>query len=215
MSNKKKKDPPLALIMLFLLVFCLVSTLSISNQAEKASNIIEERSMERNIVDISTEVEIPLYSLVTVQQPIAEEQGAAEECIVEDGAGRNDQYAEIEYTDEDVELLAKLVYLEARGESFEGQQAVAEVVLNRVLDQEDFWYVDTISEVIFDNKYALQFSVSPYIETAEPDETQYEAVNAALNGDGPVTELDVLYFSTTPRNEKIYMVIGNHYFCRV
>lgn len=40
------------------------------------------------------------------------------------------RYAEV--SQEDCELIAKIVYLEARGEPLEGQQAVAEVILNRV-----------------------------------------------------------------------------------
>lgn len=43
------------------------------------------------------------------------------------------RYAELHFSDEDVYILACLVYHEARGESFEGQVAVVEVVLNRML----------------------------------------------------------------------------------
>ena len=39
------------------------------------------------------------------------------------------RYAELHFSDEDVYILACLVYHEARGESFEGQVAVVEVVL--------------------------------------------------------------------------------------
>lgn len=42
------------------------------------------------------------------------------------------RYAELHFSDEDVYILACLVYHEARGESFEGQVAVVEVVLNRM-----------------------------------------------------------------------------------
>ena len=35
-------------------------------------------------------------------------------------------------TEEERELIARIVYLEARGEPTQGQQAVAEVILNRV-----------------------------------------------------------------------------------
>ncbi len=46
-------------------------------------------------------------------------------------------------------LLSKLVAGEARGESYEGQVAVAAVVINRVLDPR---FPDTIEEVIYQKK---------------------------------------------------------------
>ncbi len=54
--------------------------------------------------------------------------------------------------------LAQAVYFEARGEPFEGQLAVAEVVLNRVGDAR---YPDTVCGVVFENELrrdACQFS---------------------------------------------------------
>jgi len=45
--------------------------------------------------------------------------------------------------------LATAVYFEARGESVEGQRAVAQVVLNRVLD---YRYPDTVCGVVFQNQ---------------------------------------------------------------
>ena len=52
----------------------------------------------------------------------------------------------------DVIILAKNIYFEARGESLKGQLAVAFVTLNRVLSTK---YPNTISEVVYQNK---QFS---------------------------------------------------------
>lgn len=40
----------------------------------------------------------------------------------------------IDLNEEDKILLAKIIYLEARGESLDGQEAVAEVILNRIVD---------------------------------------------------------------------------------
>ena len=53
------------------------------------------------------------------------------------------RYAELHFSDEDVYILACLVYHEARGESFEGQVAVVEVVLNRMLSD---YFPDTVEE---------------------------------------------------------------------
>lgn len=123
------------------------------------------------------------------------------------------RYAEISLTDEDVEVLARLVWLEARGEPFDGQVAVAEVVFNRILSDR-FPGQDDVQTVIFKEN---QFSPSPYIwsDSTTPTEEQYEAVWTAYAAEEPITDLDVVYFSTAPYNDKIFTVIGGHYFCRV
>lgn len=123
------------------------------------------------------------------------------------------RYAGIEISDEDIYTLACLVYHEARGEPFEGQVAVIEVVLNRCLSD---YFPDTVEEVVF-QKYGdvWQFSPAPYLYTAEPTETQYEAVYTALAAEEPILPLDTVYFSTSPYNDSIVAVIGNHYFCSI
>ena len=45
----------------------------------------------------------------------------------------------------DLEIMAKTVYGEARGEAHEGRVAVAQTILNRLLA--DTWYGDTLAEV--------------------------------------------------------------------
>lgn len=123
------------------------------------------------------------------------------------------RYAGIEISDEDVYTLACLAYHEARGEPFEGQVAVIEVALNRCLSD---YFPDTVEEVVF-QKYGdvWQFSPAPYLYTAEPTETQYEAVYAALAAEEPILPPDTVYFSTEPYNDSIVAVIGNHYFCSI
>lgn len=123
------------------------------------------------------------------------------------------RYATVEISEEDIHTLACLVYHEARGEPFEGQVAVVEVVFNRCISEA---FPDTVEEVVF-QKYGdvWQFSPAPYLWTAEPSETQYEAVYTALSEtEYNVTE-ETVYFSTSPYNEYISAVIGNHYFCEI
>lgn len=115
------------------------------------------------------------------------------------------RYAPI--TEEERELLARLVYLEARGESAEGQQAVAEVALNRVADP---GFPDSVSEVLFQRG---QFAPAARIPDAEPTEAQYQAVDAALYGE-PVLPMDVVYFSRRGENSNVWGTIGGHVFCR-
>lgn len=51
-----------------------------------------------------------------------------------------------EVSERDVECLARNIYFEARGESIRGQEAVALVTMNRVLDEN---YPDTICDVVY------------------------------------------------------------------
>lgn len=123
--------------------------------------------------------------------------------------GTDDRYASLALSDGDLEILARLVYLEARGEPYEGQVAVAEVVLNRVLSD---WFPDTVEEVVYQ---AGQFTPAALIESTTPGEEQYEAVADAVDGTDCVTGPDVVFFSGAPYNDQVYAVIGNHYFCEL
>ena len=123
------------------------------------------------------------------------------------------RYEAVGLTEEDAYILACLVYHEARGEPFEGQAAVVEVVFNRCLSDE---FPDTVEEVVF-QKYGdvWQFSPAPYLYTAEPDETQYNAVMYAYNAEEPIVPPETVFFSTSPYNEHVTAIIGNHYFCKI
>lgn len=123
------------------------------------------------------------------------------------------KYEAVELTEEDTYTLACLVYHEARGEPFEGQVAVVEVVFNRCLSDE---FPDTVEEVVF-QKYGdvWQFSPAPYLYTAEPSEVQYSAVMYAYNAEERVVPPETVFFSTSPYNEHITAIIGNHYFCEI
>lgn len=116
------------------------------------------------------------------------------------------RYPGVELTWEEQQLMAKLVWLEARGESADGQQAVAEIVLNRLVSGK---HGDTISEVIYGEG---QFRTTPFLKDAEAWQAQYEAVDRALSGPY-VLPIDVIYFATYPENNRIWGKIGGHYFC--
>lgn len=82
--------------------------------------------------------------------------------------------------EKEMELLARAVYSEARGESFEGQVAVASVILNR-LESEDF--PNTISGVIFQPRAFTAVQDGQF--WLEPGEEAFKAVEKALEGDDP------------------------------
>lgn len=116
------------------------------------------------------------------------------------------RYPGLELSREDRELLARMVWAEARGESDKGQQAVAEVVLNRLWADD---YADNLRDIIYSDN---QFRSIVHLDDAEPTQTQYEAVEDALNGPY-VLPIDVVHFATYPVNNQVWGTIGGHVFC--
>ena len=112
----------------------------------------------------------------------------------------------VELTWDEQQLLAKLIWLEARGESKEGQQAVAEVALNRLVSGR---FGSTLSEVIYGEG---QFRTTPFLDEAEAWQAQYEAIDAALDGPN-ILPMDVMHFATYPENDRVWGKIGGHIFC--
>lgn len=80
----------------------------------------------------------------------------------------------------DMHLLARAVYSEARGEPFEGQVAVAAVVLNRVRSP---LFPNTISGVIFQPLAFTAVADGQFYLT--PVEESYRAAQLAVNGWDP------------------------------
>lgn len=116
------------------------------------------------------------------------------------------RYTGIGLTWEEKTLLAKMVWVEAQGESFEGQQAIAEIVLNRMMADN---FPDSVRGVIYAEG---QFKSTTQLKDAEPTQTQYEAVEAALSGPY-VLPMDVVFFATYPVNKNVWGTIGGHTFC--
>lgn len=116
------------------------------------------------------------------------------------------------YASSDVKLLARLVYGEARGESYTGQVAVAAVVLNRVKSSS---FPNTISGVIY-QPYAFTAVADGQINLS-PDSTALKAAKAAMNGWDPTGGAIYYYNPATATSKWIYgrrttLVIGNHVF---
>jgi N-acetylmuramoyl-L-alanine amidase len=106
------------------------------------------------------------------------------------GAGKKENVQlPAKYSDQDLKLMANAVYGEARGEPYEGQVAVAAVILNRV-EHPDF--PDTVGGVIFQ---PLAFTaVADGQIWLTPNERAKEAVLDALNGWDP-SENAIYYFN--------------------
>ena len=111
-------------------------------------------------------------------------------------------------------LLSRVVYGEARGESYTGQVAVAAVVLNRVKSSS---FPNTISGVVYQS--GAFDCVSDGQINLTPNETARKAAQDALNGWDP-TYGAIYYFNpATATNKWIWsrpmtVTIGKHRFCK-
>lgn len=141
---------------------------------------------------------------------------AAEETPEEltvDRSPRTDTRSSISATRTFISLGLGLVYHEARGESFEGQVAVVEVVLNRMLSD---YFPDTVEEVVF-QKYGDVWQFSPGSVPLLGGAGQGAISRGAyrIEERDHILSEDTVYFSTAPYNESVDMIIGNHYFCKI
>ncbi len=116
------------------------------------------------------------------------------------------------YSNSDINLLARLVYGEARGESYTGQIAVAAVVLNRVKNSA---FPNTISGVIY-QPYAFT-AVNDGQINLTPDQKAINAVKEAMNGYDPTYGALYYYNPATATSAWIFsrkttVQIGRHVF---
>lgn len=140
-----------------------------------------------------------------VKMPIKEE--VVEEPIKKAEPIKKVEVKTIDNKIDDRELLARLLYTEARGESIECQRAVVSVVLNRVNTSGN-----TISEVI---KAPGQFDLGNKLDNIKPLQTQYDVVDYVL-ANGITIPSDVIYFRSGHFHSfaEDYKQIGNMYFSR-
>lgn len=116
------------------------------------------------------------------------------------------------YSSADVALLARVVYGEARGESYTGQVAVAAVVLNRIKSSS---FPNTVSAVVY-QPYAFTCVADGQINYT-PNQTAYNAAKDAINGWDPTGGAIYYYNPKTATSAWIYSrkvttTIGNHVF---
>jgi len=116
------------------------------------------------------------------------------------------------YNSNDRYLLAKVIYAEARGESYTGQVAIAAVVLNRV---EDSRFPNTVAGVIY-QPWAFT-AVNDGQINLEPNAKAYQAADDALNGWDPTYGCVYYYNPQTATSKWIFSTkkvtqIGKHVF---
>ena len=187
----------------------LTSAVSIAEeQAAKAAAEAESLAAEA-AAEAATETQQTTAAETTTKQT---ETTTAETTPAETTKSSEKQESSTNASVDDTYLLACLVYCEAGGESYEGQLAVANVVLNRLRAG----WGSSISDVIYASGQfgpASNGSLASTIASG-PSSTSKKAANAALAGTnnvsgyyhfGTVSSVDYESFGD-------YLIIGNHVF---
>lgn len=116
-------------------------------------------------------------------------------------------------SEQDKKLMANAVYGEARGEPYEGQVAVAAVILNRIKSEA---FPNSISGVIF--QPGAFTAVADGQIWLTPNESAAKAVNDAINGWDPSGGCLYYFNPVTATSKWIWSrtqikTIGKHIFC--
>ena len=114
----------------------------------------------------------------------------------------------------DTNLLARIIYGEARGEPYTGQVAVGAVILNRVKSSK---FPNTMAGVIY--QAGAFDAVSDGQINMQPDSTAIKAAKDAINGWDPSYGAIYYFNPATATNKWIWsrpltVTIGKHRFCK-
>ena len=114
----------------------------------------------------------------------------------------------------DLNLLSKIVYAEARGEPYSGQVGVAAVVLNRVSNAS---FPNTVAGVVYQS--GAFDAVSDGQINLTPDSTARKAAQDAINGWDPTYGCIYYFNPSTATSKWIWsrpqvVHIGKHIFCK-
>lgn len=128
----------------------------------------------------------------------------------------NEEFAQNRSQTSDIQLLARAINGEARGEDYEGQVAVGAVILNRVKHPD---FPNTIAGVIYEPGAFTAVSDGQINHPIDESSTVYKAARDAMNGWDP-TNGCVYYFNPNTATNKwiwsktIVKTIGKHNFCK-
>ena len=116
----------------------------------------------------------------------------------------------------DIQLMARAINGEARGEPYEGQVAVGAVILNRVKSSQ---FPNTIAGVIYQSGAFTAVADGQINKPIAENSTVYKAARDALNGWDPTGGCIYYFNPDTATNKWIWSrpyvkTIGKHRFCK-
>lgn len=127
-----------------------------------------------------------------------------------EGGGSGGGYAG--FSESDVQLLAKIISAESRGEPYQGQVAVGAVIMNRIAHPS---FPNTLSGVIYQNgAFSCLYDGGVNAPVAD---SAYQAAREAINGSDPTGGAVYYYNPAKTTNQWIYSrqvvaTIGAHRF---
>lgn len=125
-------------------------------------------------------------------------------------------YAASSSSASDLQLMARAINGEARGEPYEGQVAVGAVILNRVKSSQ---FPNTIAGVIYQSGAFTAVADGQINAPIDENSTVYKAAQDAMNGWDP-TGGCIYYFNPATATNKwiwsrpVVKTIGKHRFCK-
>ena len=116
----------------------------------------------------------------------------------------------------DIQLMARAINGEARGEPYEGQVAVGAVILNRVKSSQ---FPNTIAGVIYQSGAFTAVADGQINVPIEEGSSVYKAARDAMNGWDPTGGCIYYFNPDTATNKWIWSrpqvkTIGKHIFCK-
>ena len=116
----------------------------------------------------------------------------------------------------DIQLMARAINGEARGEAYEGQVAVGAVILNRVKSSK---FPNTIAGVIYQSGAFTAVADGQINQPIAENSTVYKAAQDAMNGWDPTGGCIYYFNPNTATNKWIWSrphvkTIGKHRFCK-
>ncbi len=118
----------------------------------------------------------------------------------------------IELTPDEVDLLAQILWVEARGEPYEGQAAVIEVIFNRMISTDSDFPENDLTGIVSSKTNGTQFASWNLRDTATPTENLYQVIYDVLEGAVEVLPSTDYVFFTTGGIGRNIIRIGHHRF---
>lgn len=179
---------------------------------EEITTTEEVTTEEIKIEVVTTEVvvtEAPTTEYVApVEEILEEEEEVIDEDVVIEENGGNPYTALIDGLSEDEKyMIYQITFLESGNQSMEGQRAVIEVILNRVLSDK---FPNSVQGVL---SQSGQFSTWSYMNSRSHNSTQEEALQLVYTESPVLGSTSYVYFSTGKFSwAHNYVQIGAHWF---
>lgn len=162
---------------------------------------------------VGAKTKLKLWEATKNWKPTAEDLPPTTTETATGGAATIGQSNRLGLSDNDLKIMANAVYGEARGEPYEGQVAVAAVILNRLESQS---FPNTINGVIFQPGAFTAVADGQIYLT--PNEKAKQAVLDAINGWDPSGGCLYYFNPVTATSKWIWTrtqikTIGKHIFC--